>query len=208
MAQIYQLQAQAVDPAAIDEDAAAVTASLADSAAFAVLYRKYATDVYRYCYRRLGNREAAEDATSQIFTRALAGLRGIDDRPFRPWLFAIAHNVLVDGYRARRITASLDHVAEREDPSPSPESVAIVDEDQTAIRLLLLRLPERERRVVELRLAGLSGIEIAQALGCSHGAARVAHHRAIERLRELLTNQGVSVAQTAGKDIIDASPRR
>jgi RNA polymerase sigma-70 factor, ECF subfamily len=208
MAQIYQLHAQTIEPAIIDDDAAAVAAALDDPAAFTVLYRKYATDVYRYCYRRLGNREAAEDATSQIFMRSIGGLRSIKDRPFRPWLFTIAHNVLIDCYRGTRQTSSLDQIPEREDPSPTPESMAIAGEDRTVVQLLLLRLPERDRQVIELRLAGLSGAEIAQTLGCSHGAIRVAHHRAIERMRVLLTSEQASAAQAAGKDMTDATPRR
>jgi RNA polymerase sigma-70 factor (ECF subfamily) len=205
MAQTYQLHAQAIEPAVSDDDAPAVAAALADPAAFAALYRRYATDVYRYCYRRLANREAAEDATSQIFTRAITGLGGIKGRPFRPWLFTIAHNVLVDSYRARRLTASLDEIPEREDPSPTPESEAIAGEDRGVVQLLLVQLPERDRQVIELRLAGLSGLEIAQTLGCSHGAVRVAHHRAIERMRQLLVPKHASAARIAGKDENNAS---
>src|SRR5680860_1421008 len=104
MAQTYHLHAQAIEPFVADDDAAAVAAALADPAAFAVLYRRYATDVYRYCYRRLGNREATEDATSQIFTRAITGLGGLKGRPFRPWLFTIARNTLIDGYRGSHQT--------------------------------------------------------------------------------------------------------
>jgi RNA polymerase sigma-70 factor (ECF subfamily) len=206
MAQIYQLQAQAIEPATIDEDAAAVAAALADPAAFAVLYRKYATDVYRYSYRRLGEREAAEDATSQIFMRAITGLGGIKGRPFRPWLFTIAHNVLIDLYRRTHQTSSLDQIPDREDPSPSPESAAIAGEDRNVVQLLMMQLPERDRQVIELRLAGLSGREIAEAMGASHGAVRVAHHRAIERMRVLLAAQDSPT--TAPKDVKHASPRR
>ena len=208
MAQTYHLHAQTIDPAVMDDDAAAVVAALADPAAFAVLYRKYATDVYRYCYRRLGNRETAEDATSQIFTRAITGLQSIKGRPFRPWLFTIAHNTLVDLYRGTPQTSSLDQIPEREDPSPTPESEAISGEARSVVQLLLLQLPERDRQVIELRLAGLSGREIAEAIGASHGAVRVAHHRAIERMRQLLVPEHASAAQTAGKDMTDVSPRR
>lgn len=208
MAQTQYLHAQAIEPAVTDQDEAAVETALANPAAFAVLYRRYATDVYRYCYRRLGDREAAEDATSQIFTRAITGLGGLKDRPFRPWLFTIARNVLIDTYRRQHQTSSLDQIPEREDPSPTPESAAIAVEDRSIIRLLLLRLPERDRQVVELRLAGLSGLEIGEALGCSHGAVRVAHHRAVERLRELMAAEGFWVAETASKDMTDASSRR
>ena len=173
-----------------ESDEALAARALHEPEAFTALYRTYAFDVYRYCYRRLENREAAEDATSQTFTNAYAGLKRLGHKPFRPWLFAIAHNVVVDAYRNRRATASLDDLYQQHDPGDSPESVAIGAESRGAVRMLLEQLPKRDREVVELRLAGLSGLEIAQTLGCSHAAVRVAHHRALERMRALMDASG------------------
>ena len=47
-------------------------------------------------------------------------------------------------------------------------------------------LPEEQRRVVELRLAGLTGPEVAAALGRSHDSVRTTQRRALARLRTLL----------------------
>lgn len=174
-----------------DEDEHLVAQAQANPEVFAVLYRRYAVDVYRYCYRRLGEREAAEDATSTIFTRALGGLAGLRGQPFRPWLFTIAHNVVVDHARLRRPTVPWEHVAEPKDSAPSPESLTLAAEERRALATLLSQLPARERQVIELRLAGLTGAEIAQVLGCGHGAVRVAHHRAISRLRRLIESSEV-----------------
>jgi len=60
----------------MEEDAVLAAAAASDPRAFAPLYERYLDAVYRYCYRRLGSREAAEDATSQVFYRAIAGLAG------------------------------------------------------------------------------------------------------------------------------------
>ncbi len=92
--------------------------ALHDPEAFTTLYRTYALDVYRYCYRRLHDREAAEDATSQTFFNAYSGLRRLGAKPFRPWLFAIAHNVVVDAHRNRRPLFPLEETDTREDPGP------------------------------------------------------------------------------------------
>src|SRR5690348_16047655 len=90
---------------AADDDAAIVVRAKRDRESFAELYLRYVAAVYRYCYHRLGDRAAAEDSTSQVFTKALTTLPGHrDDCAFRGWLFAIAHNVVVDSYRARRPT--------------------------------------------------------------------------------------------------------
>ncbi|MFT4041415.1 MAG: sigma factor, partial [Thermomicrobiales bacterium] len=57
-----------------------------DRAAFAALYDRYLNGVYRYCYRLLGSREAAEDANTEVFLRALAALPGYRAGSYRSWL--------------------------------------------------------------------------------------------------------------------------
>ena len=174
-----------------DSDDALAARALHEPEAFTILYRAYALDVYRYCYRRLRDREAAEDATSQTFTNAYAGLSRLGRKPFRPWLFTIAHNVVTDVHRGRRPSFPLEGMDVREDPDPSPEALAINREQEDAMQLLLRRLPKRDREVVELRLAGLTGREIAQTLSCSPQAVRAAQYRAINRLRELMEREGI-----------------
>src|SRR3954447_12702789 len=73
-----------------------------DRRAFAPLYVRYADPIYRYCFHRLGTRQAAEDATSLVFEKAIAKLPSFRQQSFRSWLFSIAHNVIVDNYRATR----------------------------------------------------------------------------------------------------------
>ncbi|HKG27219.1 MAG TPA: sigma-70 family RNA polymerase sigma factor [Thermomicrobiales bacterium] len=177
-------------------DDSLVTAAQRDPRAFAPLYDRYLDPIYRYCYRSLGSREAAEDATSLVFSRALASLRSCDPPSFRSWLFAIAHNTLANTVRDRRLTASLDLASGIADPLPSPEDEALAAEERNSLRALLGHLPDDQRRVLELRLAGLSGPETAAALGKTHGAVKIAQHRAFTRLRSLL---GVG----AGKEACD-----
>jgi RNA polymerase sigma-70 factor (ECF subfamily) len=172
--------------AAIDDEELLLAAARRDPHAFAVLYRRHVDPVYRFCYRRLGTKEAAEDATAQVFAKALAALPGFRGGSFQGWLFAIAHNVVADEGRAARPHADLETAAEVEDPSPGPEEAALAADEARAIRTLLTRLSVEQRRVLELRLAGLNGVEIAQALGRSHGTIRNLQHRTLVRLRELL----------------------
>jgi RNA polymerase sigma-70 factor (ECF subfamily) len=172
-------------------DESIVRRSLAEPEAFAALYRANALAVYRYCYRRLQDHETAEDATSQTFTNAYAGLRRLGRKPFRPWLFSIAHNVVIDVYRARRTHLPLDGSVSSRADGPLPDEQVIDREERNAVALVLGQLPKRDREVVELRLAGLTGQEIAQALRCSPDAVRAAHYRAVQRMRELLEGDGM-----------------
>jgi RNA polymerase sigma-70 factor (ECF subfamily) len=169
-------------PAAGEDEAAVVVRARADPAAFAPLYERYLDPVYRYCYRRLGNREAAEDATSVVFTRALASIGNYQDGSFAGWLFAIAHNVVVDCHRRRRPVQALPEI-EPADSAPSPEEAALAADERRSVRALLAALPEDQRRVLELRLAGLRGVDIAVALGRSPGAIKMLQLRAMTRLR-------------------------
>lgn len=165
-----------------------VAAAKVDRAAFAMLYRHYVDPVYRYCHRRLGSRESAVDATSVVFAKALDDLPRYRNGSFRSWLFAIAHNTIVNDLREtgkrsnHPILAAVDLV----DPASGPEEIAIDAEDRSTIQRLLAQLPESDRCLLELRLAGLTGAEIARALGRSQGAVRVAQFRAIARLRAML----------------------
>jgi RNA polymerase sigma-70 factor (ECF subfamily) len=173
------------NPGVQDDDARQVALAKTDPRAFAPLYARYFDPVYRYCYRRLGHPEAAADATAQVFAKVLAALpRYREDAPsFRSWLFAIAHNVITDDLRARRPVAPLDAAAHVAASGPSPEELVLSGETDGMVRALLLRLPPDQRQVLELRLAGLTGPEIAAALGRSHGAVKIAQVRAFARLR-------------------------
>jgi RNA polymerase sigma-70 factor (ECF subfamily) len=158
-----------------------------DPQAFALLYRRYLDPVYRYCYHRLGSKEAAEDATSQVFAKALAALSSYRaDRPFRSWLFAIAHNVIVDAHRARRVHQPLNAAVDVLDAAPSPEDLALAAEEKHTVQTLLAGLTPDQARVVELRLAGLTEVEIARVLGRRPGAVRAVQFRALTKLRALL----------------------
>ena len=170
-----------------DEEATLVAQAKQDRRAFAALYDRHVAAVFGYCYHRLGSREAAEDATSLIFTRALAALPSHSSCSFRGWLFGIAHHVVADVLRGKHRDVPLDVASTVWDPAPSPEGNALADEAHRALAAALGQLSAQQRQVVELRLAGLTSAEIAETLGCSQGAVDVTQHRAVLRLRRLLS---------------------
>jgi RNA polymerase sigma-70 factor (ECF subfamily) len=182
-----RLQPRADTPLCGASDAGAVVRAKADPQAFAELYQVYVDPVYRYCAHRLGNHHAAEDATSEIFIKAMRGIHACrDDRAFRSWLFAIAHNVITDNYRARRPDGPIDGAGEVADGSPSPEEVALVAEGDRSVHALLGQLVPKQARILELRLAGLTGPEIAEVLGCSLASVKIGQVRGYARLREIV----------------------
>jgi RNA polymerase sigma-70 factor, ECF subfamily len=181
----------------LSEDARLVALAKSDPRAFAPLYARYFDPVYRYCYRRLGQPEAAADATAQVFTKVLAALPGYrEDAPsFRSWLFAIAHNVITDDLRARRPVAPIAAAAHVAAADPSTEEVVLTDETGSQVHALLSSLPADQRQILELRLAGLTGPEIAAALGRSLGAVKIAQVRAFARLRATMAPAGAAASE-------------
>jgi RNA polymerase sigma-70 factor (ECF subfamily) len=170
-------------------DAALIAAAQADPRAFLALYERYADRIYGYCYARLGSREAAEDATSEVFTKALAALGRYQDILFAAWLFRIAHNVVADVHR-RRPVAPLDTAADRPDPARGPDESAIATAEWAAVRAALAALPDDQRAAIELPYAGWTGEEIAAQLGRSPAAIKQLRYRAMQRLRTLLARSG------------------
>lgn len=191
----------ATQPQAAWDDARLVARARDDPAAFALLYDRYVGPIYSYCHVRLGSREAAEDATSETFLKAFAALARYRQRSFPAWLFRIAHNVVVDGYRYRARVAPLDAERDRADPRHSPEELALAGAEREALRHALALLPDDQRLALELQCAGWSGEQTASALGRSPAAVGMLRARARTRLRALLAAYGDDPdARRAGPD--------
>ena len=158
-----------------------------DRASFGILYDRYVHRIYGYCYRRLGNREAAEDATSQTFLKLLAALQKPPRKAgsIRSWIFTIAYHVMIDDFRTARPTSPLNDADDLFAPTPGPDAIAVERETGRELHRLVARLPGEQSDLVYLRLAGLTDQEIAQVLGKSFGAVRIGQHRAIKRLRTM-----------------------
>jgi len=159
------------------------------AAAFAQLYDRHVDAIYRYCRLRLPTAQEAEDATAVVFERAFRAFPPAPTGTFRAWLFTIAHNVIVSQYRARARRGyhrPLDEALQIADPDASPEADVLLADEQQRLRRALARLPDDQRRVIELRLAGLLGAEIAEVLRRSPGAIRQLQYRATQRLRDIL----------------------
>lgn len=182
----------------LPDESALILRAQQDLSAFAPLYHHYVDAIYHYCARRLGDAEASADMTSLIFSRALVALptyRG--GGSFRSWLFAIAHNAVIDGQRAARARPPLAIEANQVDPAPTPEEVVLDQDEAREVRAVLRHLPHDQRHVVELRLAGLTNAEMATILNRSVPAIKMLQGRALARLRVLLeANQDVPVAKT------------
>lgn len=108
-------------------------------------------------------------------------------RPFLPWFRAIARHRLTDTFR--RVSRSTRRESARADISEvaDPHDRVNANHDRAAVRAAVAELPEGQRRVVELlKLEQRSVREVAEILGMSESAVKVAAHRGYKRLREKL----------------------
>ena len=160
--------------------------------AFDALYREHRDDVYGYVMGLLRDAHAAEDATALAFERAYRKRRRYDpDRGSgRAWVFGIARNAALDELRRRKRRVSLS--AEPEDVAAEPAADgAETAIRRAAIRLAMAQLDARDRELVALRFfGGLSHAEIGEVLGISAANAGTRLHRAIEKLRRSVDEQG------------------
>ncbi|MFL5759924.1 MAG: RNA polymerase sigma factor [Thermomicrobiales bacterium] len=187
---LAQTEQQTAMSDSLADEADLVAAAQRERAAFAPLYARYARPIYRYCYRRLGSHEAAEDATSQTFMKALAAIGRYRDGSFRAWMFTIADRVVIDLQRRQRPQPELDAASNVESAELSPEELFIAAETRLSVQAMLGRLTPEQQRIVALRLAGLTGPEIAAIVGREPQAVKSMQFRAYARLRRFLSIEG------------------
>ena len=173
------------------DDAALVAAARANPEAFTLLYERHVRQIYRYCCLKLGSREAAEDATSQVFLEAFSDLgsfRGSGSGAFGGWLYRIAQHTVTDMQRRNQRVHGLKPLDESElvDPDDMPEEIVVGRSRLDTIRAAVRTLPSEQRQVIELQLTGLTTQEIARTLGRSANAVRIARFRAFGRLRPIM----------------------
>jgi RNA polymerase sigma-70 factor (ECF subfamily) len=171
-------------------DREAIRRAQTDPHAFAEIYERYVDAIHAYCYHRTHDPDLALDLTQQIFVRALQGVARFNPNAsssVRSWLFTIAHNLVVDTYRTARPVDSLHqpvHADRLATPVPQPDDQAVASARSTELLAAIARLSPSQRQVVELRLAGLTGPEIADRLGMHLAAVKSAQFRAFRLLRE------------------------
>ncbi len=157
---------------------------------FDEVYREHADAVYRFCVSQLRDGQAAEDVTGDVFAAAFGayGRARPDPAGVRPWLFRIARNAVIDQYRREGRRRSLVARLGRDHAFPdSVEESVEQRHDLRSICAAMEALRERDRQLVGLRVAGgLSFAEVGQVVGMREGAAKMATHRALEKVRAQL----------------------
>lgn len=152
--------------------------------------------VYRYLVNLCGSREDAEDLTAQAFEHAQRRWSRFDPERGEPlpWLLVIARRVALDHFRAegrrrRRERAAAEDPALARDAVPGPAAAGSVSPE---LRSALTRLTRGERELVALRvILELDAAETAALVGSTPGAVSSGLHRALAKLRNEVSRDGV-----------------
>ncbi len=194
----------------MDSDALAAAilgAQRGNAVSFDLLVDQFSGRVFGFLYRLTGSRSDSEDLMQEVFVRLVRMIGAYQhDGRFEAWLFRIAANLCRDRVRKAMRTPkhfSIDAGSDGEGESSASALIppAATDgadaglirrEDVDALGRALAELPEAERMVIMLRhFSDMSFREIAETMGTPLGTALARAHRALARLRELMS---------AGKD--------
>jgi RNA polymerase sigma-70 factor (ECF subfamily) len=158
---------------------------------FEQFYQENLGTIYRYVYGKVGNRQEAEDLTSQIFLKAVHGLNlERDPRSVRTWLFQVARTTIADYWRVRYrgAASSLEDLLEAgwEGPAAEEEPSLRSSGVEDRVQGILQALPERYREVLTCRfLLDLSVRETAVRMGLTETNVKVVQFRALRHAANL-----------------------
>jgi RNA polymerase sigma-70 factor, ECF subfamily len=174
-----------------------------DRAAFGRLYERYARMVHGVLLSKVPL-DAVDDLVQDVFIRALRRVSTLrKNESFAAWLAAIARNAANDYHRRSQPEEQLDDgIADEEVGRETPDhDRATVDRARGLAVLDAIRnLPESYREPLILRFVeGMTGPEIAERTGLTHGSVRVNLHRGMQLLREKLSPKAGSNSQKEEK---------
>lgn len=158
--------------------------------AFTLLYQEYVTIIYRYIYFRVGQVDLTEDLTQEVFLRVMKkiGSYRYKGKPFKSWLFRIAHNLVIDHYRQTKksgvipLTESITVIADGDPAAMTEQRMEMLD-----VKQAIEKLPPRQKEVISLRFGSdLSIAETARAIGKTKGNVKKLQFEAIIKLRTLM----------------------
>lgn len=163
-----------------------------DDAALAEFFDKTFPYVYSVACRLMGNREAAQDVTQEVFLKVYRAADRLDvDRNPRPWLTTITYNACRDAGRriAARPEDTMDAsvIGERYEAGGTPAETLDQREREQLVERALGELDEGLRVIVVMRdYCGFSHEEIADIVDASHDAVRKRYSRALARMGEII----------------------
>ena len=164
-----------------------------DAAAFDALYARHRGAVFRYLRRQAGNAAIAEEIFQDVWLRVIDARASYAPRAkFTTWLFTIAHNRLMDHFRANARAALVsyddDPIDDVAADTPRPDESLARKQDAGRLLAAIEALPAAQREAFLLQQEGeLSVEEIGEATGVNRETAKSRLRYALAKLRAELS---------------------
>ncbi len=166
------------------------------------LLERHTRRVRDYVRMMVHNDDVADDLTQEVLIKVVKVLdegRYTDKGRFLPWVLRIAHNRVLDYFRAQKqvktiseSSAGFDILGNKNLAEPSIEDSIISEQRAEEIRALVEELPEEQREVVKMRYyEGLSFKEIAELTGVSINTALGRMRYALINMRQLIKRKNL-----------------
>jgi RNA polymerase sigma-70 factor (ECF subfamily) len=166
-------------------------------ATFARLFEEYATPIYNYVLRMVGDPDRAADISQDTFIKAYRKLDGLtDEASARSWIYRIATNTAIDDMRRRKFTVPMGDESrhhDRPDGRPGPEAQVLGGMVDERIQRALMRLRPNHRQCLLLSdVEDMSAQQIGEVMEMSYGAVRTLLCRARGEMRDALAAEGMT----------------
>lgn len=161
-----------------------------DAEAFGILYDAYVTKMFRFISFKVGNREIAEDLTSDLFLKLwehLTSDKSGEIKSLNGLIYRMARNLVIDHYRKKTATAEcpIDDILHMGVESQELEKVYTKMEVAKLLKLIRTLKSEYQEVLLLRYVEELSTKEIADVMDKKRGAVRVTLHRATKTLQAL-----------------------
>lgn len=169
-------------------------AQAGDTEAFAKLYDIFIQPIYRYIFFKVKKNEAL-DLTEAVFLKVWEHLKSYSKLKgaFSSWVFKIAHNTVIDHYRAQREHVDLDSVVlPDESREGDPKLLTENRLNQALLNKALAKMKKKYQDILILRYVnGLETPEIARIMRRSEGSLRILKFRALQELKKILKDMNI-----------------
>jgi RNA polymerase sigma-70 factor (ECF subfamily) len=160
--------------------------------AFNQLVRKYQQKVYWHVRKMVIDHDEADDLTQEVFIKIWKHLPDFrQDARLYTWIYRIATNECLNFLKSKKrrfflpINDISEELSQKIDANMGPDA----DEIQLKLQKALLKLPDKQRLVFNMRYYDeLKYEEIAEILGTSVGALKASYHHAVKKIEDFLTN--------------------
>jgi RNA polymerase sigma factor (sigma-70 family) len=164
-------------------------AQLKDQKAQTQIVNIFWVEIFYFALQKTGNQQDSDDLTVKIFTKVLDKIGQYNPlQNFKPWLYKIAQNTIIDFYRLQNLsTSSFDEDLHNNQLEKSPEELMICQEEYQALLQNIKALDAKYQEIIQLRFFEEKSIqEISNNLNISPSNTKVRIMRAKQILADLI----------------------